>query len=195
MTALLDYYNAQYPVTYRRWFESLYQDKYFYMGEADLMAAALLLDVASYYAGIVLYPLYRDPEYAFAHLPFEGQPGRVAARMMKFYRKRLVILAKNRAAALASRRGEFRLARALRWLRARFSFAQTIRPRFVALVGSGMENLSDVAATSLRHAGKHGSASSGNLIATLPFRNPIGRTPFPTGTANYITVAAGFRWE
>ena len=43
--ALLDYYNAQYPVTYRKWFESLYQDKYFYMGEADLMSAALLLDV------------------------------------------------------------------------------------------------------------------------------------------------------
>ena len=59
--ALLDYYNTQYPVTYRRWFESLYQDKYFYMGEADLMSAALLLDVASYYIGLVR-PVYRDPE-------------------------------------------------------------------------------------------------------------------------------------
>src|SRR5205807_6257267 len=39
--ALLDHYNAQYPVTYRKWFESLYQDKYFYMGEADLMSAAV----------------------------------------------------------------------------------------------------------------------------------------------------------
>ena len=36
-------------MTYRKWFESLYQDKYFYMGEADLMSAALLLDVSSYY--------------------------------------------------------------------------------------------------------------------------------------------------
>ena len=98
VTPLLDYYNAQLPVTYRRWFESLYQDKYFYMGEADLMAAALLLDVANYYVGLVR-PVYRDPECAFAHLPFEGWPGRVAAKMMKFYRKRLVTLAKNRAAA------------------------------------------------------------------------------------------------
>src|SRR5437016_152576 len=98
VSALLDYYNAQYPVTYRKWFESLYQDKYFFMGEADLMSAALLLDVASYYIGIVR-PVYRDPEYAFARLPFEGRPGRIAASMIRFYRRRLVALAKNRAAA------------------------------------------------------------------------------------------------
>jgi hypothetical protein len=100
---LLDYYNAQYPVTYRKWFESLYQDKYFYMGEADLMSAALLLDVSSYYIGLVR-PVYRDPECAFARLPFEGRPGRIAASIMKFYRQRLVALAKNRA--IAGRLGE-----------------------------------------------------------------------------------------
>jgi flavin-dependent dehydrogenase len=96
--ALIDYYNTQYPTTYRRWFESLYQDKYFYMGEADLMAAALLLDVASYYVGLVRH-VYRDPECAFARFPFEGRPGRIAAWAMNFYGRRLVALAKNRAAA------------------------------------------------------------------------------------------------
>src|SRR5205807_4843737 len=79
--ALLEYYNTQYPATYRRWFEALYQDKYFFMGEADLMAAALLLDVASYYVGLVRH-VYRDPECAFARLPFEGRPGRIAAAIM-----------------------------------------------------------------------------------------------------------------
>ena len=68
------------------------------MGEADLMSAALLLDVASYYIGLVR-PVYRDPEWAFARLPFEGRPGRIAASMIRFYRRRLVALAKNRAAA------------------------------------------------------------------------------------------------
>ncbi|MBX6326444.1 MAG: NAD(P)/FAD-dependent oxidoreductase, partial [Chthoniobacterales bacterium] len=57
----LRYYNRQYPVTYRYWFESLYKDKYFYMGDADLMSAALLLDVSSYYLGLVR-AVYRDPE-------------------------------------------------------------------------------------------------------------------------------------
>src|SRR5213079_3695161 len=51
VSAALSYYNEQYPVTYRLWFETLYKDKYFYMGDAELMAAALLLDVGMYFAG------------------------------------------------------------------------------------------------------------------------------------------------
>ncbi len=94
----LAYYNTQYPVTYRSWFESLYQNKYFYLGEADLMTAGLLLDVSSYYVGLVI-PAYRNPEEAFSHLPFEGPPGGVAARIMKFYGGRLAKLAQRRAAA------------------------------------------------------------------------------------------------
>ena len=57
------YYNQQYPITYRYWFESLYKDKYYYMGDADLMSAALLLDVSSYYIGLVR-AAYRDPALA-----------------------------------------------------------------------------------------------------------------------------------
>src|SRR5213595_1030590 len=95
--ALLEYYNTQYSATYRRWFEALYQDKYFFMGEADLMAAALLLDVTFYYVGLVRH-VYRDPECAFNRLPFEGRPGCIATAVMRFYQRRLVTLAKNRAA-------------------------------------------------------------------------------------------------
>jgi flavin-dependent dehydrogenase len=94
----INYYNEQYPVTYRFWFESLYRDKYYYMGESDLMAAALLLDVSSYYIGLVRH-VYRDPECAFTRLPFEGRGGHFAAMFMKFYGGRLVKIAKRRAAA------------------------------------------------------------------------------------------------
>jgi flavin-dependent dehydrogenase len=92
-----DYYNAQYPATYRRWFETLYQDKYHYMGDAELMSAALLLDVGAYFVGLVS-PVYRNPERGFLRLPFEGMPGRVVASMMRFYNRRLVVLAKRRLA-------------------------------------------------------------------------------------------------
>ncbi len=95
VAAALDYYNEQYPVTYRLWFETLYKDKYFYMGDAELMAAALLLDVGTYFIGLVI-PVYKNPEREFLHLPFEGTPGRVFAGMMKFYNRRLVALAKRR---------------------------------------------------------------------------------------------------
>src|ERR1700737_809814 len=91
----LRYYNEQYPVTYRDWFETLFKDKYFYMGDAELMSAALLLDVSSYYFGLVI-PLYRDPETEFLNLPFRGGGGRFAARMMKFYNRRLVTMGKRR---------------------------------------------------------------------------------------------------
>src|SRR5436189_3109984 len=83
------YYNQQYPITYRFWFESLYKDKYYYMGDADLMSAALLLDVSSYYLGLVR-AVYRDPECAFLNLPVTGFRGRFARKVMKFYRRRRV---------------------------------------------------------------------------------------------------------
>ena len=89
------YYNEQYAVTYRSWFETLYKDKYFYMGDAELMSAALLLDVGSYFVGLVT-PAYKDPEGAFVRLPFEGTPGRIVASMMRFYNRRLVRLAERR---------------------------------------------------------------------------------------------------
>jgi flavin-dependent dehydrogenase len=91
------YYNEQFPNTYRHWFETLYKDKYYYMGEADLMSAALLLDVGSYFVGLVR-PIYGNPERSFLQLPFEGTPGRVVAAIMKFYNRRLSALARNRIA-------------------------------------------------------------------------------------------------
>jgi flavin-dependent dehydrogenase len=94
-------YREQYPVMYRSWFEALYKDKYYYMGDAELMSAALLMDVASYYFGLVI-PAYQNPEKAFLQLPFRGKPGRVAATVIKFYNQRLVTLAKRRLAT-----GEF----------------------------------------------------------------------------------------
>ncbi|MGH8093668.1 MAG: NAD(P)/FAD-dependent oxidoreductase [Chthoniobacterales bacterium] len=91
------YYNEQFATTCRLWFETLYKDKYFYMGEADLMSAALLLDVGTYFIGLVR-PIYADPERSFLQLPFEGASGRVFGGMMKFYNRRLSALGRNRIA-------------------------------------------------------------------------------------------------
>ena len=93
----LAYYNEQYPVTYRLWFETLYKDKYYYMGDAELMSAALLLDVGMYFIGLVI-PVYRNPEKEFLRLPFEGAAGRIVGGLMKFYNRRLVALAQRRLA-------------------------------------------------------------------------------------------------
>ena len=97
VSARRDYYNTQFPITYRLWFETLYKDKYFYMGDAELMSAALLLDVGSYFVGLVT-PAYKNPEREFARLPFERTPGRIVAGLMSFYNRRLVALAQRRLA-------------------------------------------------------------------------------------------------
>ena len=65
------------------------------MGDAELMSAALLLDVSSYYIGLVR-AAYRDPEREFLNLPFNGLGGRIARAAMAFYNRRLVALAKRR---------------------------------------------------------------------------------------------------
>ena len=97
VTEGIDHYNQQYPIMYRCWFEALFKDKYYYMGDAELMSAGLLLDIASYYFGLVIRA-YKNPEEAFGELPFQGPLGGVAAWMIKFYNRRLVALAKRRHA-------------------------------------------------------------------------------------------------
>jgi flavin-dependent dehydrogenase len=95
VTERLRHYNQQFPVTYRSWFESLYKDKYYYMGDAELMSAALLLDVSSYYVGLV-QAVYRDAEHEFLNLPFTGIGGTLVRRVMSFYNRRLKALANRR---------------------------------------------------------------------------------------------------
>lgn len=90
-------YSEHYPTMYHYWFQSLYKDKYYYMGDADLMSAALLLDVASYYFGLVI-PAYRNPEKEFREMPFRGRTGRIAAAVMTLYNRRLATLGKRRQA-------------------------------------------------------------------------------------------------
>ena len=47
---------------------------------------------------IRVIPAYRNPEEAFLVLPFHGRRGRIAVRVIKFYNRRLVALAKRRLA-------------------------------------------------------------------------------------------------
>src|SRR5438874_4876245 len=98
VTDAIRHYAEHYPLLYRYWFESLYKDKYYYMGDADLMSAALLLDVSLYYIGLVT-PAYRNPERAFVDLPFGGRIGRLVAATVTFYNRRLAALGKRRWAA------------------------------------------------------------------------------------------------
>src|SRR5262249_3662148 len=61
----------------------------------ELMSTALLLDVSSYYTGLVR-AAYRDPEREFLHLPFSGTGGKFVRKIMNFYGRRLTTMANRR---------------------------------------------------------------------------------------------------
>lgn len=91
-------YNERFAYCYQAWFDAIYRDKYFYLGDAELMAAAFLLDVSSYHLGPVRQ-VFADPATQFDELPFDGIPGRIARKTMAFYNRRLSALARKKIAA------------------------------------------------------------------------------------------------
>lgn len=90
-------HNARYGRGFERWFEALYRDKYFYMGDAELMEVALRMDVPLYYYGVVTPP-YRQGA-AGLQVPFSLPVSEPFFRMMRFVNRRLARLARIRLAA------------------------------------------------------------------------------------------------
>ena len=88
-------YNRNYGESYLRWFRALYQDKYYYMGDAELMNAAVLLDVGCYFIGPVRM-VWADHRTELRSLPYGGPIGAAFGSFMAFYNRRLVRLAKQR---------------------------------------------------------------------------------------------------
>ncbi|MEM8962565.1 MAG: NAD(P)/FAD-dependent oxidoreductase [Acidobacteriota bacterium] len=96
LAAAIESHNEQFEVSYDRWFEAIYRDKYELMGDAELITAAYLLDTALYYMGVVS-PAYEELEmlrYPTFGGPFPHNP--VVYRVIGAYRRRLTTLARFR---------------------------------------------------------------------------------------------------
>ncbi|MBV9496706.1 MAG: NAD(P)/FAD-dependent oxidoreductase [Acidobacteria bacterium] len=92
---LIDEHNETFVRSYDRFFRAAYKDKYYYMGEADLLAASFILDTAHYYIFVVV-PAYRFLK-RFFWMPVLGpKPAFVSYHLMKFYNRRFVALANAR---------------------------------------------------------------------------------------------------
>lgn len=98
VSAVRDAYNEQFRDSYFRWYHSLYDNKYEYLGEADLVYAAFLMDLACYFIGPVRL-VYENPDMEFSIMPYQGTGGAIFASFMTFYNRRLVHIAKKRHAA------------------------------------------------------------------------------------------------
>ena len=97
VTPDVEAYAKGYQESYHRWFESLYKDKYHYLGDAELMYAATLMDVGFYFWGPVRLT-YENHAKELALMPYNGPAGKMVARVMRTYNRRLSTLARRRLA-------------------------------------------------------------------------------------------------
>jgi flavin-dependent dehydrogenase len=90
-------HNVVFVRSYHRFFQAVYRDKYYYMGEQDLLTASFLLDTAQYYLFVVM-PAYKL-HGRFHWMPVLGPGGAgLNYALMKLYNRRF------KALALARRR-------------------------------------------------------------------------------------------
>ena len=98
MDALIAAHNEIFVRSYWRFFRAAYKDKYYYMGEADLLSAAMLIDTAQYYIFVVL-PAYKILK-RFDWMPVLGpKPAFISYHLMQIYNRRFKAIAEKRRAA------------------------------------------------------------------------------------------------
>jgi hypothetical protein len=95
LAAQIEHYNSAFSMSYHRWFQAVYQDKYEYMGEFDLMRLAFLLDLGLYYLGIVSQP-FKMGIKGLQSPPFSDPRSRVVFRLMRTYNRRFAQIARRR---------------------------------------------------------------------------------------------------
>jgi flavin-dependent dehydrogenase len=92
---LVAQHNAAFTRSYRRWFEAIYQDKYDYLGEYDLMRIAFRMDLGLYYLGIVSQPFKFGPK-ALAIPPFSPAVSTPVFHFIRLYNRRMAAIARGR---------------------------------------------------------------------------------------------------
>lgn len=95
LTERIEEHNKAFSMSYHRWFKAVYQDKYEYMGEYDLMRLAFLLDLGLYYLGIVSQPFKMGIKGLMAP-PFSEPLSRPVFTLMSIYNRRFAQIARRR---------------------------------------------------------------------------------------------------
>jgi flavin-dependent dehydrogenase len=98
VTKTVEMYNHNFTTSYFRWYRALYKDKYHYLGDQELMWAAFLLDIGTYFVGPARL-VYDGGISEWLKLPYHGPWGAAFAAFMRLYNRRLVKIAQKRYAA------------------------------------------------------------------------------------------------
>ncbi|MBX3745436.1 MAG: NAD(P)/FAD-dependent oxidoreductase [Verrucomicrobiae bacterium] len=124
-------HNAAFTRSHRQWFEAVYENKYAYLGDFELMRLAFLLDLGLYYLGVVSQPLRRG-DVALVEPIFSTRPSGPVFRLMRTYNRRFAAMADERR-----RTGRFgRRNRGSRFLFGGYTIEpSSLRPLLGALLG------------------------------------------------------------
>ena len=92
----LSAHNAKFARSIKRWLNGLYIDKYEIMGDAELMRCSFLVDTALYYLGVVGPVMRNLDELRTPVFGLSLPQARYSAKFMRFFKGRLVKLARLR---------------------------------------------------------------------------------------------------
>jgi flavin-dependent dehydrogenase len=95
LAEVIEQHNSAFSTSYRDWFTAVYQNKYEYMGEYDLMRLAFLLDLGLYYLGIVSQP-FRMGFKGLLAPPFSEPLSRPIFVLMRSYNRRFAQIGRRR---------------------------------------------------------------------------------------------------
>ena len=90
-------HNRKYARYFHYFYESIFRDKYYLMGDYDTMTASFLLDTALYYAAAVM-PIYRWKADRLGKPPYFDDGAEIGYYPIRFYNRRLVAIAKRKMA-------------------------------------------------------------------------------------------------
>ena len=88
-------HNTNFAISYERTFRALYLDKYYYIGEFDLLNLGFRLDLGLYYLGVVSLPFARGGR-TLETPPFSHPNAKWPFRIMALYSRRLAAMAIER---------------------------------------------------------------------------------------------------
>ena len=88
-------HNENFVLSYDRWFKALYLNKYYYMGDFELMTLAFRLDLGLYYLGIVRQP-FEHGNRVLETPPFAHKKSKWPFLLMALYNRRFAAMAQSR---------------------------------------------------------------------------------------------------
>ena len=95
LTRRIKKHNQDFGRSYQQWFQALYQDKYEYMGDFDLMRLAFLMDLGLYYFGVASQP-YKRGAKALLEPVFSTPPSVPFFHFIRTYNRRFAQIARGR---------------------------------------------------------------------------------------------------